>query len=92
MVTLDLPTINVSLNDGVKREIEVGADQESGLAVKKLGAFGETVAKRLDEDQTEGAIRTGLAPEERGDGFDFDLLELSGNETIDRLKRNRVVF
>ena len=92
VVTLDLPTINVSLNDGLKGKIDVGADQEGGLAVEDLGSFGKAVTKRLDDNQTQGKIRTGLAPEERGDGFALDLLDLAGDETFDCLKGNGVVF
>jgi hypothetical protein len=62
MVDLDVPAPEVVLNDGLKRQSGIGADQIGGLAIKKAALGGEAIPKRPDDDEAQQPVGAGFAP------------------------------
>src|SRR6187431_258070 len=92
MIDLDIPAPEVVLNDGLKRQIRIGADQIGGLAIKKAAVRGESIPQGTDHDQPQQLVRAGLAPLDRGDGFVFTVVVLARGPDSDRAPGNRVVL
>lgn len=69
VITFDFPAIDIGLKQEVNREIQIRADQKSGVAVKEFGTVTEPITKRFDDDQTEWAIETRFAPKEMVNNF-----------------------
>jgi hypothetical protein len=92
MIALNLPAINVGLKDILEREIDISANQVSGVAKEQLGPFTEAIPERLDDQQPQLLKVAGSAPEERADGFDVHGAKLAGGEGLDFAERDVVIL
>src|SRR5689334_13309376 len=83
MVALDLPTVNVGLQQNLEIELRIGADQKGGLTVEQLGAIAQTVAEGFDDQQEQWHIVTSLAPVDSAQNLDRNGAYASSGETGD---------
>jgi hypothetical protein len=51
VIALNLPAIDVSLQEGFQIQLRVGANQKGGLTVEKLGTLAEAIAEGFDDQQ-----------------------------------------
>ena len=83
VIALDFPSIDVGLDESFERKAEIGANQESGIAVEQLRTVAKAVAEGFDDQQTKRTFATGFAPENVFDDFDFEGLQFSGGKSLD---------
>src|SRR5207253_5327999 len=92
MVDLDVPTPEVVLNDGLKRQIRIGADQIGGLAVKQAALFSEAIPQGANNDQSQQPMGAGFAPLDGSDRFIFTVVVLAGGPDPDFAPRNALIL
>src|SRR6476659_4595111 len=75
VVDLNLPTVEVGLQQNGSGAVQVRGEQEGGFAV--ILAFAAVVRHGRDQQQTQGSPAGAAAPEHRGDLFISDIAPLS---------------
>ena len=51
VIALNLPAIDVALEEGFQIQLRVGANQKGGLTIEKLSPFSEAIAEGFDDQQ-----------------------------------------
>src|SRR5262249_28748063 len=69
MVHLDLPAIKVCLQDDGSRTMQVGSEQERGLAVILALAFAAAIGHGSDHQQAQGSPAAAATPVDRANLF-----------------------
>src|SRR5262249_26268578 len=80
MIALDLPTVDVGLNESLHGQSQIGRNQKSRIAVEQFGAVAEAIANGLDHEQTKRPLGSGLAPEEVFENFDLKGAAIAGRK------------
>jgi len=61
-INFDVPAPDISLDDDLRVEVFLGAQEEGGLTIKQLGALAQTIGERGDDDQLRDLMSAGGTP------------------------------
>src|SRR5215468_5470575 len=90
LIDFDLPTIEVSLENGNDIGSRIGDQQVSGLAVEAMPM--SVIGQGRDDDQAQRKALSATTPEQWADGFVAELMRATGGKDSSALPRNGVVL
>ena len=90
LIDFDLPTIEVSLENGNDIGSRIGHQQVSGLAVEAMPM--SVIGQRRDDDQAQRKALSATTPEQWADGFVSELMRATGGKDGSALPGNGVVL